>query len=73
MPDITWLLTLVIWIIVVGLIFWLLRYAVNTVLPEPMRAVANVILTVLAVLILIYVLMGFLPLHPYPYHAVPPR
>ena len=66
MPDLTWLLSLIIWLIVLGVIFYLLRWAINTACPDPIRAVANVILVVVVVLILIYMLIGILPpLHPY--------
>ncbi len=49
----------VIWIIVAGLIFWLLSWLISYVgLPEPFSKVAKVILVVVAVLFLINILLG---------------
>lgn len=62
--DVGGLISFILWLIIVGLIFWLLKWAIDSVAPEPFRRVANVILIVVAVLILIYALVGFLPLHP---------
>jgi hypothetical protein len=54
------LIQLVIYLVVVGLILWLLTYIVDA-LPgfEPFRAVARVIIMVIGCLILIYLLYGF--------------
>lgn len=55
------LLGLVIYLVVVGLILWLLMYIVDTVpLFEPFRQVARVIIMVIGALILIYLLLGML-------------
>lgn len=55
------LIQLVIWIIVVGLIFWVLNYLVDTLpLPEPFHKVAKVILAVVAVLVVLMVLLQLL-------------
>jgi phosphoglycerol transferase MdoB-like AlkP superfamily enzyme len=53
------LITLVIYIIVIGLILWLLQYIVNT-LPmfEPFRQIANIVIMVIGVLFLIAVLLS---------------
>ncbi len=49
----------VIWIIVVGLIWWLLIWLIGYVgLPEPFNKVAKVILAVAAVLLLINLILG---------------
>ncbi len=49
----------VIWLIVAGLIFWLLWWLVNYIAPpEPFRKIANIILAILAVLVLIGILLS---------------
>lgn len=49
----------VIWVIVAGLIFWLLTWLVAYVgIPEPFNKVARVIIAVVAVLILINAILG---------------
>ena len=54
------IINLFIWIVVLGVVFWLLLYMINT-LPgfAPYNQVARVILTVLACLILIVLLLRF--------------
>lgn len=54
------LVTLVVYIIVVGLILWLLLWALDQ-LPavEPFKTVARVLIIVIGVLILIALLLGF--------------
>jgi len=48
------LVEVVIWIIVAGLIFWLLSWLIDYVgIPEPFRKVAKVVVAVVAVLMLI--------------------
>lgn len=48
-----------IWLIVVGLIFWLLLWLISYAgLPEPFAKVARVILAVAAVILIINVLLG---------------
>lgn len=56
------LVSVVIYLLIAGLIY----YAVTTIigvipLPEPIRTVVNVILVVILALIVIYALMGLLP------------
>ena len=53
------IVSLLVWVIVIGLIFWLLWWLLSYVgLPEPFNKVARVILAVAAVLFLINVLLG---------------
>jgi len=55
------LLHLVIYLLIVGVILWLLQYIVNTVpIFEPFRTVARVIIIVVGCLILIYILLGLI-------------
>lgn len=55
------LIHLVIWLVVIGLIFWLLFYFIGYVgLPEPFAKVARVLIMLLAVVILLYLLLGML-------------
>jgi len=54
---------LVVYILIVGLIFWLLNYLVDAIpLPEPFNKVAKVVLLVAAVLIVIILLLQALGL-----------
>lgn len=49
----------IIYLIVAGLIFWLLWWLVNYVSPpEPFRKIANVILAIFAVLVVIAILLS---------------
>lgn len=67
MISLTGLVYLVVYVIVIGLIFFLLRWAVNTVpMDPPTRNIANIILTVFAVLLLIMVLLSFVGAMPGP-------
>ncbi len=51
--------TLVVYLIVAGMIFWLLWFLISYITPpEPFRKVANVVLMVLAVLVIIGVLLS---------------
>lgn len=53
------LITLVIYIVVLGLVTWLLLYIIDTIpLPEPFNRVARVLVIVVACLILIVLLLG---------------
>lgn len=53
------LITLVIYIIVIGLIMWLLVWALDQVpMPEPFKSVARVLIIVIGVLILCFMLLG---------------
>lgn len=55
------LITLVIYLIVIGLIVWLLLYAVQNIpLPAPFGQVARVFIVVIGVLIVILLLLQFL-------------
>lgn len=53
------LISLLVWIVVAGLIFWLLWWLVSYVgLPEPFNKVVRVILAVAAVIFLINILLS---------------
>ncbi len=53
------LVSVVIYLIVAGLIFWLLWWLVNYIAPpEPFRKIANVVLAIFAVLIVIGILLS---------------
>lgn len=57
------LISLVIWLIVVGVIYW----AVTTILallpiPEPIKSVINVVMIVILVLIVVYALLSLIPM-----------
>lgn len=55
------LVNIVIYILVVGLIFWLLNYLIdNLPMQDPFRRVAKMVLMVCGVLILIVLLLGLL-------------
>lgn len=52
--------TVVIYLMVAGLVFWLLWWLINYVAPpEPFRKIANVVLAILAVLVIIGILFSF--------------
>lgn len=52
--------TVVVYLIVAGMIFWLLWFLINYIdPPEPFKKVASVILMVLGVLVLIGILLTF--------------
>jgi hypothetical protein len=58
---ITSLIMLVVYIIVVGLVLWLLNYLVDAVpLQDPFRRVAKVAIIVIGVLIIILLLLQFI-------------
>lgn len=67
---IPWLIGLLIWLCVLGLIWWLITGFVVPLLPQPMQQVARVIVTIVFVLILIYMLIGVYPMH---FPGPPPR
>jgi len=53
----------ILYLVIGGVIFWLLYWLVNsekTAPPEPFKKVANVILAVLAVMVIIGVLLSFI-------------
>jgi hypothetical protein len=57
---ITSLVYLVVYIIIVGVILWLLNYLIDNVpLQEPFRRVAKIALMVIGVLIIILLLLNF--------------
>ena len=57
--DINTLINAIIWLAVVGLIFYVLWWALGKIgLPEPFNKVAKVILAVVAVLLLVNFLLG---------------
>ena len=59
----TGLLGLVVTIIIVGLIFWLIWWFLGTVgLPEPFNKVASVLIALAAIVFLIGILTGQVPL-----------
>lgn len=59
------LVTIVIYLIVLGLIFWLLWWALNAIgLPEPFNKVAHVVVVLAAFITVLYLLLGILP--PFP-------
>ena len=61
MISLTSAVTLVIYLIVAGLIFWLLSWLVAYCAPpEPFRKIASVCLAILAVLVVIGILLQFL-------------
>jgi len=56
---ITTLIYLIVYLIVLGLIFWLLNYLIDAVpLQDPFRRIAKIALMVVAVLIVIFLLLG---------------
>ncbi len=59
MISISAAVTVVIYLVVAGLVFWLLCWLVNYVAPpEPFRKIANVVLAILAVLVVISILLS---------------
>lgn len=58
-----WLIALLVWLIVLGVVFWLVTGYLLPLLPEPFRKVGQVITVIIFILILIYLLMGIVPLH----------
>jgi len=59
MISLSAMVTVIVYLIVAGLIFWLLWWLVGYVgLPEPFRKVANVVLAVAAVLVIIGILLS---------------
>lgn len=56
------LVSLLIWLIVLGLIYYLAQMAINALpIAEPAKGIARVILLVIIILVIIYMLVGFLP------------
>jgi hypothetical protein len=53
------LIVLVVYILILGLVLWLLHYVVNAMpMFEPFRQIANIIITVIGVLALIFILLS---------------
>lgn len=53
------LISLVIYLIIAGLIYWAVTQIIAVVpLPEPIRTVINVVMVVILVLIVVYALLG---------------
>jgi hypothetical protein len=57
------LINLVVWVAVLGVIFWLITSYLLPLLPEPFQRVGRVIVAAGFILILIYLLLGVIPLH----------
>jgi hypothetical protein len=59
MISLSTIVSVIIWLIVVGLVFWLLLWLIGYVgLPEPFNKIAHVVLAIAAVLILIAVILS---------------
>ena len=59
MISLSAVITVVVYLIVAGLIFWLLWWLVNYIAPpEPFRKIANVVLAILAVLVVCSLLLS---------------
>lgn len=59
MISVSGAVTVILYLIVAGLVFWLLYWLINFVgLPEPFRKVATVVLAILAVLVVISILLS---------------
>ena len=59
MISLSGLVWAVVYLVVLGLVFWLLHYLLSAVpLPEPFGRVARVVLVVLAVLVVIFLLLS---------------
>ena len=55
------LIYMVIYLIIVGVIMWLLRYLIDAIpMDEPFRRVANVAIVVVGVLVVILLLLSFI-------------
>jgi hypothetical protein len=59
MISLSSVVTVVVYLVVAGLVFWLLWWLVNYIAPpEPFRKVANVILAILAVVVVCSLLLS---------------
>ena len=59
MISLSAMVSVIIYLIVAGLVFWLLWWLINYVgLPEPFHKIANVILAIAAVLVIIGILLS---------------
>lgn len=53
------LIQLVVYLVIAGLIWWAVSTVINAIpIPEPIRTVVNVIMTVVICLIVLYALLG---------------
>ena len=56
------LITLVVYLLVVGLILWAVTTILNVLpIPDPIRTVINVVMIVILCVIVIYALLGIIP------------
>lgn len=61
-PTVEGLLTLIIYLVVIGLIFWCIWWFLSYVgLPEPFNKIAHVLVALVAFIIVIYILLSLLP------------
>ena len=52
------LINLIVWLLVVGILYWLAIYVIDAIpLPQPANRVAKIVLTVLVVLIVVLLLL----------------
>lgn len=59
MISLSGMVSVIIYLIVAGLVFWLLWWLVGYVgLPEPFRKIANVVLAIAAVIVIIGILLS---------------
>ena len=60
-PSVEWMIHVLIYLIVIGLIFWLCIWAIGAIgLPEPFNKVAHVVIILVAFIIMLYFLLGIL-------------
>ena len=57
-----WMITLLVWLIVLGLVFWLVTAYLLPLLPEPFQKVGRALVIIVFILILIYFILGIVPL-----------
>ena len=50
---------ILIYVLILVIVFWVLWYIVNNLVPEPLRRPATVVLIVLGAIALIYILLQF--------------
>lgn len=61
-PSVEGLITILIYLVVLGLILWLCWWFIGYVgLPEPFNKVARVLIGLVAFILLLYLLLGLLP------------
>ena len=65
------LIYLIIYVVVVGLVIWLLRFLIDAnPLGEPLRRLANIAVVVIGVLVIIVLLLNFVGKHLMAQHTV---